>query len=252
MATQTQSQSSAQRETRASKLHAIADELGVAPELVASIAKERKLKVTQKDAIIEAVKAYIAAQEGKDDGKTGDTTPKPEKKKKAGLTLSQRRALLRLLDAMDEGISPDSPFRALPYEHLVEVGYATVADSGDGEQDDSGDPIRVYTLTDEGLERAESINPGYRDWSSGETVVLDADGNPAVVDSETGEPIRQPHGTHRAAKAAEQAAKAKAEAEAKAKADAEAAKQAEKDAKAAEKEAEANAKKEQAKEVTTA
>lgn len=105
------------------------------------------------------------------------------KQRTPGLTLSQRRALLRL---MDEGShTPASPFRALPFVYLVEVGYAQR--KGDG-------PFR---LTKAGQARAEAVNPGYRDWSAGETV---------VVDGETGLPpegsTRPKHGTHRAERAA--------------------------------------------------
>jgi hypothetical protein len=83
-------------------------------------------------------------------------TPKP---RKAGLTLSQRRALLRLLD--EDAIVPATAFKAMPFEHLVEVGYAELDDEG------------AYRLTAEGVERAETINPGYRVWASGETVAGD-------------------------------------------------------------------------------
>lgn len=163
------------KQNRAARLHAIATELGVDPELVGVVGKG----IRNDDAIRDAVRAHLAA-----------TAPAPEaddapKKKKAGLTLSQRRALLRLLD--EDGVAPATAFKALPYEHLVEVGYAVLTDG-------------TYTLTDEGVERAEAVNPGYRVWSAGETVVLDADGQPVVRD-ENGNAIRPPAGTARAAKA---------------------------------------------------
>lgn len=73
------------------------------------------------------------------------------------LTLSQRRALLRLLD--------DAPFVVpsrqgrQPYDHAVDVGYAT--------RDQHGQ----YRLTPDGRARAEGVNPRYRDWAPGGTVV---------------------------------------------------------------------------------
>lgn len=248
MATTTRQQSN----NRAAMFHAIAEELGVAPELVGAVAKEQKLRA--KDKIAQAVRDYLEAEKAaKQSGSNGGATASQPKEKKAGLTLSQRRALLRLLDS-DDGVSPDTMFRALPYEKLVDVGYAdrTVLDeNGDDVTNDNG--IGVYTLSDEGRERAESINPGYRDWSSGETVVLDEDGNPILKD-EDGNPIRQPHGTHRRTKAEQAATKAEAEkvaAEAaKAKADADAAKKAKADAKKAEKEAAKAAKDAEAKDAT--
>lgn len=73
------------------------------------------------------------------------------------LTLSQRRALLRLLD--DAPFTVPTQFNAQPYEHHVSIGYAT--------RDDHG----CYRLTPVGRERAASINPGYRNWEPGGSVV---------------------------------------------------------------------------------
>lgn len=197
------------RSNRATRLHAIATEMGVDPELVGVLGKGLR----NDDAIRDAVRKHLDEAKAREESKPAATAePKP---KKAGLTLSQRRALLRLLDAMDEGVSPASAFKSLPYEKLVDVGYAdrTILDeNSDDVTNDAG--IGVYTLTDEGLDRAMSINPGYRVWASGETVVLDDEGNPVVIDPETGLPIRPPAGTHRTAKQAEAAAKAEAEAKA--------------------------------------
>lgn len=103
--------------------------------------------------------------------------------KAASLTLSQRRALLRL---SDEGlVVPATAFKALPLEHLASVGYAKRSERKDG--------TASFKLTKKGQERAAAINPLYRDWSAGETVVaIDEDGNPT-----TERPVA---GTHRAAK----------------------------------------------------
>lgn len=111
------------------------------------------------------------------------------KQRTPGLTLSQRRALLRLLD--EGSHTPASEFRALPFVYLVEVGYAK----------QKGD---AFSLTKAGQARAESVNPGYRDWSAGETVVTDGEGNVAETNP------RPKHGTHRAERALAMAAAAKA------------------------------------------
>lgn len=170
---------------RASMLHAIAEDLGVAPELVGVVGKGLR----SEKSIREAMAAHLSREAQPVEEPVSDETPRPAKPRKPGLTLSQRRALLRLLD---DAQTPASPFKALPYEHLVECGYAV--------RDDAG----TYTLTDEGVERATAVNPGYRVWASGETVVLDADGNPVVRD-ENGEPIRPAAGTARAQAAAKAA-----------------------------------------------
>jgi hypothetical protein len=90
-----------------------------------------------------------------------DASVKERKPRKPSLTLSQRRALLRLQDAGDDGVTPSSAFRALPFEHLRSVGYADVDADG------------AYTLTDDGRDRADAVNPGYRAWAAGETVADD-------------------------------------------------------------------------------
>lgn len=93
----------------------------------------------------------------------------PKKPKAAPLTLSQRRALLRL--QQNDAWTPPTAFAALPYEHLVAHGLATAELDSDG-------PTR-YVATDAG--RARTINPGYADWQAGETVAAD--------------PTRPPHGS---------------------------------------------------------
>lgn len=188
------------KQNRAARLHAIAEELGVDPELVGVVGKG----IRSDEAIREAVKAYIADQVKVDPEPEPEPSTEPKKPRKASLTLSQRRALLRLQDAGREGIVPAAAFRALPFVHLVDVGLAI--------QD--GD---AYRLTPIGEDRADEINPGYRVWASGETVV--GDGTKPSFDGV----VRPPAGTYRQTKAEAAAAKAKADAEA-------AAKQAEEDA----------------------
>lgn len=186
----------APRNNTASMLHSIAEELGCAPELVGVVKKELKLR--KRDDIKHAVQERMTQQADATDESTsatgGDDAPKPKKEKKAGLTLSQRRALLRLLDAAEDGIVPTTGFKALPFEKLESVGYAMSqeVESEDGE-------LRRFTLTTSGTARAVEINPGYRDWSAGETVA--------------GDESRPVAGTWRAEKARVEAEKAAAEAE---------------------------------------
>lgn len=165
----------------ATMLHSIAEELGCDPELVGVVKKELKLR--SRADILHATQERLATMAAQDEpaaDATPSDEPKQKKERKASLTLSQRRALLRLLDSNDDGVAPASDFKALPYEHLVGVGYAEKH-----EADDTA--CGFYTLTSKGTERAQAINPGYRVWSSGESVA--------------GNENRPVAGTHRAAKA---------------------------------------------------
>lgn len=103
--------------------------------------------------------------------------------KKAPLTLSQRRALLKLGDGP---VTPTTDFNRLPYEHLVSVGLAetkTVKIDGPtvketvGEGDDKkvvekpGPKVDAvqYSLTDTGKARVGEINPKWKDWKPAAT-----------------------------------------------------------------------------------
>lgn len=152
--------------------HNVAADLDCAPELVGKIAKELKLR--KKDDVKAAVSAHLSREAKVDEpsAETPASDDQPKKERKAGLTLSQRRALLRLLD---EGtIVPASAFKALPFVYLTEVGLARPIGEG-------------YALTDAGSTRAQEINPGYRTWAAGETVA--------------GDPTRPPAGTKRVVEA---------------------------------------------------
>lgn len=72
------------------------------------------------------------------------------------LTLSQRRALLNAMDYAPFVV--ESKQTSAAYDYLVAVGYATKSEDG-------------YRLTESGKARAATINPGYRDWKPGGTVV---------------------------------------------------------------------------------
>lgn len=97
--------------------------------------------------------------------------------KTPSLTLSQRRALLRGQDAEGRVVTVASAFRAQPFRHLVAVGYAVETSE------------LSFRLTAAGRARADAVNPGYRAWAAGETVVADAS--------------RPTAGTHRAIPVAE-------------------------------------------------
>lgn len=79
--------------------------------------------------------------------------PKPKAVK---LTLSQRRALLRL--QADGAVVPPTAFNELPFLYLTEHGLAR-QEEGVG-----------YVLTDAGAARAASVNPGYLAWKAGGSV----------------------------------------------------------------------------------
>jgi hypothetical protein len=85
-----------------------------------------------------------------------------ERPKKAPLTLSQRRAVLRLA-SLPKGATeaPATAFRALPLDRLVEAGLATRAEPADEA------PHGAYSLTDAGRARADEINPKWLTWTSG-------------------------------------------------------------------------------------
>ena len=147
-------------------LHAIAEELGCDPELVAAQAATHKPRST---ADLKAlVVAYLANEAPKVDEPVEDDEPAP-RTKRASLTLSQRRALVKL---QAEPQNPPSAFRALPYDYLETVGLARRLEDG------------TFVLTHAGVERAAEINPLYVRWSAGESVA--------------GDPTRPPAGTHRA------------------------------------------------------
>lgn len=103
--------------------------------------------------------------------------------KKASLTLSQRRAILKLGDGPQ---TPATDFNRLPYEHLVGVGLAeTKSVKIDGptikETVGEGDDKKVvekpgpkvdalqYSLTDKGKERVGEINTKWKDWKPAAT-----------------------------------------------------------------------------------
>jgi hypothetical protein len=147
-------------------MHTIAEELSCDPELVAAQAATHKPRST---ADLKAlVEAYLANEASKD-APVEDEAPKTTTRK-APLTLSQRRALVRLQASPQ---NPTSAFRALPFDYLTEVGLAKRLADG------------TFVLTHAGTQRASEINPLYVRWSAGETVA--------------GDPTRPAAGTHRAA-----------------------------------------------------
>lgn len=159
------------RSNLASRIAAVAEATGLDAERVGVIASEAGAKSAT--AIRAAVDAWREVHH--DDGTPREPVveEKAPRVKKASLTLSQRRALLKL---RGEPQTPATAFKALPYEYLASVGLAVKGDDG------------AYELTDAGFARADEINPGYLVWSAGESVC--------------GDESRPEAGTARAAKAA--------------------------------------------------
>lgn len=167
------------------------DELQAA-EKVVDAAKDAVAKadadVAEKDtavkSAVEAVKASRStAAEQKKAAREAEKAAKAEERKnrpkKAPLTLSQRRALLKLGDAGAKGIVPKSDFNALPLQHLVNVELAEtksvkvdgppVTVKGEGDKPDTTKPgpkvdATAYVLSAKGKERVKDINPKWLDW----------------------------------------------------------------------------------------
>jgi pyruvate/2-oxoglutarate dehydrogenase complex dihydrolipoamide acyltransferase (E2) component len=117
--------------------------------------------------------------------------------KKAPLTLSQRRAVLKLADGP---IAPHTDFNQLPLKHLVEVGLAQTetvtvqepyvevtnreVEIPKDERKEGGPTTRTekvkeeklrdversqYSLTELGIERAKELNPKWKTWKAPST-----------------------------------------------------------------------------------
>jgi hypothetical protein len=162
-------------------------------EKIEALAKENKIDlgsvtgtgegdaVTLKD-VREAVKAKKAEE-------------RANRPKKAPLTLSQRRAMLNLGDAGEEGVVPKTGFNALPLDYLVSVGLAETFDSTreitekttvdveqeipEAEREEGGPTTRTvkekrdetktvpatgYRLSETGQARVKEINPKWQTW----------------------------------------------------------------------------------------
>jgi len=137
-------------------------------------------RITLKDAR-EAVKAKRAEE-------------RANRPKKAPLTLSQRRAVLKLADGP---IAPSTDFNQLPLKHLVEVGLAQVetvtvqepytetvskeVEIPEAERTEGGPTTKTvkekvenlrdvernqYSLTEAGQARAQELNPKWKTWKA--------------------------------------------------------------------------------------
>lgn len=146
----------------------------------AEVSAQTKAVADGEQAVAKAKEAVTAAKDAEKERRAEERKNRP---KKAALTLSQRRALLKLGDAAQV---PSTEFNKLPYEHLVSVGLAqtkTVKIDGppvkttEGEGDDKktvekpGPKVdsTQYSLTDTGKERVKEINPKWRDWKPAAT-----------------------------------------------------------------------------------
>lgn len=138
---------------------------------------------------------FETVAEAREAVKTRKAEIRAAKPKKAPLTLSQRRAMLRLAEAGKAGIVPKTDFNALPFIHLVGVGLAEEFDGTvevtvkktvekeveipKAEREEGGPTTKTvkekvdetetreakgYRLNDAGVERAGEINPKWKDW----------------------------------------------------------------------------------------
>jgi hypothetical protein len=170
---------------------ASAAEKGKEGDEAKAAAKDTKAAQARVDSATKAVdsaeKAVATAKENvgkvRDAEKERKAEERKNRPKKAPLTLSQRRALLKLGEAAQV---PKTDFNALPFEHLVSVGLAQTKDvKVDGpvikETTGEGDDKKVvekpgpkvdakqYSLTDTGKARVSEINPKWRDWKPAAT-----------------------------------------------------------------------------------
>jgi small-conductance mechanosensitive channel len=134
--------------------------------------------------------AKNAVKTAREADKAAKAEARANRPKKAAMTLSQRRALLKLGDGP---ITPHTAFNQLPLQHLVSVGlaqvevvevpeeYTEVVEKTEtkGEGDDAKEvTIKVkekktrqvernqYSLTDEGTARVGELNPKWKTWSA--------------------------------------------------------------------------------------
>lgn len=142
----------------------------------------------------EAAQAKLDVRAAREREKTAKAEQRASKPKKAGLTLSQRRALLRLADGP---LTPHTEFNQLPLQHLVRVGLAQIEEVEvpverttkvnveeeipEAERVEGGPTTRTvkqtqttteqvqrnqYSLTELGIERAQEINPKWKSWKA--------------------------------------------------------------------------------------
>jgi hypothetical protein len=162
-----------------------------------ALAKETKTANAEVDRLTKAVatgeQAVAAAKENVTKTRDAEKARKAEERKnrpkKAPLTLSQRRALLKLGDG---AATPSTDFNRLPYEHLVSVGLAqtktvkidgpTIKETtGEGEDkkvvEKPGPKVDAvqYSLTDAGKARVSEINPKWKDWKPAATAPANGD-----------------------------------------------------------------------------
>lgn len=184
------------------------DELKAAEKAV-DAAKDALAKadkaVSEQDAKVkqaaEAVKtarstARDQAKAARDAEKARKAEERANRPKKAPLTLSQRRALLKLGDAGAKGIVPKTDFNALPYQHLVGVELAEtktvkvdgpeIVVKGEGDKPDTTKPgpkveATAYVLSATGKERVKEINPKWLDWKPDATPAADAEPTEAAT-----------------------------------------------------------------------
>jgi hypothetical protein len=173
----------------------------------AAIAEAERLESEHAQAKLDVA----AAKEREAAAKAEERANKP---KKAPLTLSQRRALLKLGDGPQ---TPSTGFNALPYEHLVNVGLATVEtvpveipktrkveqeeEIPESERKENGPTTRKikvdeeytetierkqFTLNELGTERVTEINPKWKTWRAPSQASADATPADGTTSSDDG------------------------------------------------------------------
>lgn len=134
--------------------------------------------------------AKTAVKEAREADKKAKAEARASKPKKAPMTLSQRRALLKLADGP---MAPHTAFGQLPLQHLVSVGLAQVetvevpeeydevveTTETQGEGEDAKSVVvktkqtktrqverNQYSLTEAGQARVTEINPKWKTWKA--------------------------------------------------------------------------------------
>jgi pyruvate/2-oxoglutarate dehydrogenase complex dihydrolipoamide acyltransferase (E2) component len=146
-------------------------------EKVEALAKENELDLSTVKGTGEG--DTVTLRDVRDAVKAKKAEERANRPKKAPLTLSQRRAVLKLASG---ALRPTTDMNRTPLEYLVSVGLAKVeevlqdveVDVPNPKAGEDGEPktvketksqsVREYSLTDEGVARAKEINPKWETW----------------------------------------------------------------------------------------
>ena len=160
-----------------------------------SLLTEQDERVTQLTAAVDQAKAGVkearesvaaAKKEAAEAEKKRKAEERANRPKKAPMTLSQRRAVLKLAESP---LRPTTQMNRTPLDYLVSVGLAQVSEVeqevertrkiDNPKAGEEGEPAKIdetytetvsigeYSLTDEGRTRAGEINPKWKTWKPG-------------------------------------------------------------------------------------